>query len=903
SLVRLRCAQTTPHTVAITSPPVNVPAAGASKAVQNTMSSAPPQRSYGPRGHAPRQAKRFVPRTENTAAPSSSSSISSSTSSSSSSRDRNPAPQNPRPRSLTASLRGAAPSSASSGPPSRGGGGGFVSYLPQDEALASGLGVESGGLDAVESQAVVDVLNGELSRLLKLKPREFWKEVASSDALHKSLDSYLQFRNRWYDFPHRGPRDTIAGIIIGEAELSRRVFMAFYRMSSNKEPGAHSGGCLNAKEHAAILQEKKLLGLPKLLDICAIYGHDNSDLTRALVTSAINAQPKLIDDVGAMLFHFLSIIHTMHQRCSSSVQVMDFINDAVVTLDTFVDAYKSAAVYLSHPVEMSLREELMKGFPGFFDSLSSQSILPPFLLIHGSEELLIVLARLHDSLIPKLQEGFACLSGNKEVRSKNSSHNDHANIVLSLKMLSMRIIKFGWKLLDICYLSDELLGINLNLETTTRIFPSKVEDPGIRGDILVQTFRELSNEVSFHIQGIKANLTFIQDIEKNCGVLGRIGNLQTKGWLYMDDEQLHYLTGLTTLPPHEARKKEPKMHVSSVDEMVQKDEDSVIMESKVSQIKDLFPDYGNGFLAACLEVYDHNPEEVIQRILEGTLHEDLLSLDMSLEQVPPPKSVSLIRNDKGKAVLESKLPSRSAKGKEVLLEPESHVHFLPSAVDHSVERRDSVHPPSTPLVSHGRYTRKTADELPDSEVLDSKSAKNSVRSAVLQAQYEDAYEDEYDDSFDELGLSVVESAFEAVETSRDKISSLPGKSASLEVESSKGSSTWRPQKQPQFYVKDGKNYGYKVSGSVAVRNVEEAELVRLSQKETIHGLGRGGNLPLGAVKNLMDAEEQANEDNDGADNAGQGHMNSRGRGRRGGSSKHHRKNRAIRKAFAGLTTS
>ena len=54
--------------------------------------------------------------------------------------------------------------------------GNFVKYLPQDEAVAAGLGAEEGGLDPVESQRVVDVLNRELSRLLKLSPREFWKQ-------------------------------------------------------------------------------------------------------------------------------------------------------------------------------------------------------------------------------------------------------------------------------------------------------------------------------------------------------------------------------------------------------------------------------------------------------------------------------------------------------------------------------------------------------------------------------------------------------------------------------------------------------------------------------------------------------------------------------------------------------
>lgn len=53
--------------------------------------------------------------------------------------------------------------------------------------------------------------------------------------------------------------------------------------SSNSDPGTPPSESLSAKEHAAILKEKKLLDIPKLMDICAIYGHDNPDLTKRLV--------------------------------------------------------------------------------------------------------------------------------------------------------------------------------------------------------------------------------------------------------------------------------------------------------------------------------------------------------------------------------------------------------------------------------------------------------------------------------------------------------------------------------------------------------------------------------------------------------------------------------------------
>lgn len=154
--------------------------------------------------------------------------------------------------------------------------------------------------------------------------------------------------------------------------------------------------------------------------------------------------------------------------------------------------------------------------------------------------------------------------------------------------------------------------------------------------------------------------------------------------------------------------------------------------------------------------------------------------------------------------------------------------------------------------------------MPDTAILDSKNAKNAARSVILDSQYE--YEDEYDDSFDDLGFSVVESSYEETDGVND-------------AEASSHGPRWSSQKKPQFYVKDGKNYSYKVAGSVAVSSAREAAVMRQTQKETIYGLGRGGNVPFG-VPNRQHIDVEAEEVGD-ADNSGRG-SNSRGRGRKGG---------------------
>jgi len=89
-------------------------------------------------------------------------------------------PKNPNP-TLSTSLRQTQPSTAAttSGAPNRAQNGNFVKYLPQDEAVAAGLGAEDGALDPLESQRVVDLLNTHLSRLLKCKPKQFWTQGTS----------------------------------------------------------------------------------------------------------------------------------------------------------------------------------------------------------------------------------------------------------------------------------------------------------------------------------------------------------------------------------------------------------------------------------------------------------------------------------------------------------------------------------------------------------------------------------------------------------------------------------------------------------------------------------------------------------------------------------------------------
>lgn len=194
------------------------------------------------------------------------------------------------------------------------------------------------------------------------------------------------------------------------------------------------------------------------------------------------------------------------------------------------------------------------------------------------------------------------------------------------------------------------------------------------------------------------------------------------------------------------------------------DEETVIRQSKISQIKDLFPDFGDGFVDACLEVYDNDPEKVIERILEGTLHPDLASLDTSIATKPVASQKVKPVKDKGKGKInETSFPDSDSVwvDKPISLVGVSSTLSLAGSSSSGSASAGGTPPLSNisnPVaktgVNAGRYVRR---QKGDDENFSSLLAGNEdIRLATKAAAVRAEYEDEYDDSFDELGQYVAD---------------------------------------------------------------------------------------------------------------------------------------------------
>lgn len=95
-------------------------------------------------------------------------------------------------------------------------------------------------------------------------------------------------------------------------------------------------------------------------------------------------------------------------------------------------------------------------------------------------------------------------------------------------MLSNNLVKFAWNIFEACYLSDEAFKSGHFLPEPTKMFPAMIEDSAIRGDILIQTLRELNDNMP-HIE-LNHNIgTFLQNMDKNHFLITRIQDLKNKG--------------------------------------------------------------------------------------------------------------------------------------------------------------------------------------------------------------------------------------------------------------------------------------------------------------------------------------------------------------------------------------
>jgi hypothetical protein len=177
------------------------------------------------------------------------------------------------------------------------------------------------------------------------------------------------------------------------------------------------------------------------------------------------------------------------------------------------------------------------------------------------------------------------------------------------------------------------------------------------------------------------------------------------------------------------------------------------LTSKISQVLDLMPDLGEGFIEACLNANDGDVEQVIMQLLDDSLPSTVSGLDRSMARNNNKAAIAVTTNaDEGESILKSR---------HNIYDNDEFDIFAHRTVDAS-------------KVYTGKKDKGDADTL-----LDDKSFIQTEKKNVLQ-RVVDMYDDDYDDTYDDINDAGVPSTIEngdgdsALDIVRNKTTMDPG---------------------------------------------------------------------------------------------------------------------------------
>eukprot|EP00877_Chromochloris_zofingiensis_P004569 jgi/Chrzof1/14112/Cz08g25160.t1 len=509
--------------------------------------------------------------------------------------------------------------------------GGFIPFLPTDNA----------DLTNPTTQSVLTTIHDDLSRLLRLPAGDFWDVVRNDRSLVACLDSYLRFKRRAHD----DVASDIQGTSQLSAELYRKVFMVLWRMVSTSET---KQGAPNPAQQASFLYNNWIFDVPKLMDICVLYGSSNKPLVSQLIGQLFTLQPKYADDISNAAALMVDNLQQLTASCVKLAQqvlqgqaklvlelaeAVKYFKDTCMTLSAFVSTYPAAALLLLNP---------------------------------GQGALLAAVAQVHDQLLPLLvrvarqqqQQAVAAPGGSQRV-VQGLSHSD-------LQQLQQYVLGSVFMLLKCGFLSGEGRSKHTS------------KDPEAAGEQLMSMLMAVAHggmdgSVGSSSGSAAVDHGLLQALNAQYQLVSAIGNAMQQGLLAVDDAQLDYLLALTgahrqQLHSNSSQHQQHNAASSSSSTStgtgtaplpappVDMPESAVLM-SLMSQVTEVLPDYGEGFLTACLHHYNWNAEQVIDHLLEGSLPPALATLDTQAQHWQPPTPAA------GSAANTTTHPAGKGKGK------------------------------------------------------------------------------------------------------------------------------------------------------------------------------------------------------------------------------------------------
>ncbi|XP_009074623.1 PREDICTED: activating signal cointegrator 1 complex subunit 2 [Acanthisitta chloris] len=548
----------------------------------------------------------------------------------------------------------------------------------------------------------------DLNWLLALPHDKFWCQVIFDETLQKCLDSYLHYAPRKFD----ALWDCHPEVNDMQRCLHRSVFLTFLRMSTHKESKDHF---ITPSVFGEIIYNNFLFDIPKILDLCVLFGKGNGLLLQKMIENVFTQQPSYFGDLDETLPTVLQVFNNILHKCGLQCE------------GASADPQKLEEKVSVTPGNMPLQE--LKDIVLYLcDTCTTLwaflDVFPLACQTFQKHEFCYRLASFYELAIPELESA---------VKKRHYEDNSvFADLWRRISHSRKKMIEaFHIVINQVCLqpiLESSCENIQPFIEEFLQIFTSVLQERRFLRDydelfpveddvsLLQQASSTLDEtRTAYVLQAVEsawegAGRKKTQVVKDGAASNGASATVESTaegreelGAAYASEDEC---AGATAAPIPE---------VSGVE-----------LDSLISQVKDLLPDLGEGFILACLEEYGYNTEQVINNILEDKLMPCLDKMDRKMQRQLKPDPTPLV----------------------------SSRYNVFQNDEFDVFSRDSV---DMSRIQKGKREKDTTRSLVnDKRVVAAQRQRYSQYSVVVEevplqpgeAQLYEDYEDEYDDTYD-----------------------------------------------------------------------------------------------------------------------------------------------------------
>ncbi|KAL5257877.1 hypothetical protein ACHWQZ_G012728 [Mnemiopsis leidyi] len=421
----------------------------------------------------------------------------------------------------------------------------------------------------------IKILCYDLETLLSLSHRGFWVQLIHDSTLHSMLSTYLQKAPRSWDI-WSIPENFLAI----HKKLNKLIFLTLLRMSTDKES---KDQFLTPDAFGFTVYENYMFDIPKIIDICSLYGHPyggNGVLVNKMLTNIFTKQESYVDDlkvVAQQLHHnVLASVITKYDGALTTIGLYDllcFYYDTCMSLICLFSTYPPTGNYFD-------ASELISSFASIYSHL------------------------FHD------------------IKTKLKKMSTPAQDLQSLKSIINRGQLATVRLLHCVIwhscLMDQLLDDTLTADEHTRCAEQFIANFSlILGDVQLMT-------KYYHECNLAKTFALIKNSKAEVGqdhfdyILNAIEVEKSPERDSRDLDKVHY-EGTN----HSPRITE-KNNFNGCESQSKGEPENI--EFLLTNIKNIFPQFSDSFLRECLAAYSFSSEEVISALLENNLPPHLESL-------------------------------------------------------------------------------------------------------------------------------------------------------------------------------------------------------------------------------------------------------------------------------------